>query len=201
MRRVYQLHHSELIIIKTKDKDDSKDMQKLIDKFHSEYKSSELKIAQVSILTIHILICVFFWQAYKNDLIIKGILKAEMMYYFFITPFLLLFGYYRQLRNFKVYILWLIVGIGQFIFYRFTNNNPDFRVFFGANLTSFIALLSMLITFQFLRQLYMFLSHKELIITFGKFSWFDKHDKRKMTWLDVLFSFIIILVTTLSCLF
>jgi hypothetical protein len=175
-----------------------KNMMKLMDKNHSDYKNSKIKIGHISVLAIHILICIFFWQAYKTNFILKEVLKAEMMFYFFINPFLLIFGYYRQLRNLKVYLLWLIVGLGQFIFFRFTNGNPDFRIFFITSLTPFKALLTTLLTFQFFRQLYTFLSCGDLIISFGRFSWFDLYDNRKIMWLDVLFSIIIYLATILS---
>ncbi len=177
----------------------SNDMQKLIDKFHTDYKNSHLRISHISILAIHILICIFFWKAYSNDLIEKETLKTWTMFYFFITTFLLMVAYYRQLRNYKVYILWLLVGIGQFIVYMVTKDNPDFMMFRGSSLTPLRALLIMLVTLQLFRQFYMLLTPWELIITYRRFTWHDTDDNRKMIWLDVVFSIIIYAVTILSC--
>lgn len=174
-------------------------MQKLIDKFYIDFKNSHLKVGHIFILVIHVLICIFFWKAYSNQFIDKEKLKTGTMFYFFMTTFLLMAGYYRQLRNYKVYILWLIVGIGQYIVYVATKDNPDFMMFRGSSLTPMRALLFMLLTLQLFRQLYMLLTPWDLIITYRRFTCHDTEDNRKMIWLDVVFSIIIYGVTILAC--
>ncbi|WP_223857414.1 GNAT family N-acetyltransferase [Sphingobacterium micropteri] len=62
----------------------------------------------------------------------------------------------------------------------------------GNNLASLKTLLVMLLSFQFFRQLFKKLTPWELIITAKRFSSYDLDDKRKLIWLDYLFSFIIV---------
>src|SRR5690606_11839678 len=94
--------------------------------------------------------------------------------------------------NYKVYLLWLIGGIIQFVVYFIAKDNSDFQEVNGNNLAPLKTLLVMRLSYQFFRQLFKILTPWELIITAKRFSSYDLDDKRKLIWLDYLFSFIIV---------
>src|SRR6185369_11940902 len=126
-------------------------MQKIRTKFQTDFRKSRLKMADITVLTIYILLSLFFWLVYKQELIAKDILRTLVPFYYFTSAFLLLVGYYRQLRNYKVYILWLVIGAVQFAVYVMVKENPDFMMYRGTNLTSMRMLFIMLLSFQLFR--------------------------------------------------
>ena len=155
------------------------------------YKNNTLKNSDLVLWSVHILVSLLLWITYKYEIIPLETVSKAALFYFWMVPGLLLTCYYRQLRSYKVYLLWLITGIIQLVVYFIAKDYPDFQKVNDNNLASLKTLLVMLLSFQFFRQLFKLLTPWELIITIKRFSSYDLDDKRKLIWLDYLFSLII----------
>jgi len=151
-----------------------------------------IKTSHLVLWNAHLLASLLLWVTYKYEIIPLESVRKGISLYFWMIPALLLMQYYIQLRNYKVYLLWLISGIIQFVVYFIAKDNSDFQEVNGNNLAPLKTLLVMLLSYQFFRQLFKILTPWELIITAKRFSSYDLDDKRKLIWLDYLFSFIIV---------
>ena len=80
-----------------------------------------------------------------------------------LIPFSLLFLGYVQLRNIKIYIAWLLFGIGMLLFYFYFKNFPQLQMKRGSALNSFKSLLAFLILFQLGRLLLFKVTGREYI--------------------------------------
>jgi hypothetical protein len=78
-------------------------------------------------------------------------------------PFSLLFLGYVQLRNNKIYILWLLLGIGMLFFYFHFKDYPQLQMPRGSALKSFKSLFAFLILFQLCRLIFLKVTGREYI--------------------------------------
>lgn len=160
-------------------------------KKHSNTDHLPLTKWSVIIPAIHLTIGLFFIMTYRRSLLEIETYKKLLSSYYFMTTFLLPIMYYRQLRDFKIYTIWIVVAIIQVVAYYLTRDNYDFRTFRGTSVDPLKAMLVMLMAFQVIRQLSLAWTKKEFIAMHKGSKWFDKDDNRHMTWVDVLFSFIL----------
>jgi hypothetical protein len=144
-------------------------------------------------LIIHVLICLTLWFSYTYELFCIDFIKKTTNGYFFVLPIILLGVFYRNLRNLKYYVFWTIIGIIQVIVYFIARDNPDFLFPRMTGLNSLKALLPVLIIFQILRQMSLKVYKREIIISLHhRISMYEEEEKRKMTWMEVLFSLILL---------
>jgi len=99
----------------------------------------------------------------------------------------------------RYYVIWVFIGVIQLTVYFYINDNPDFIFPNETGLSGLKALLPVLIMFQILRQISIKFFHREMIISmrYGRMTWYEEEDKRNMTWIEVLFTFILVGTTIL----
>ncbi len=153
------------------------------------------------ILLTHILVCLILYTIYEYNLIEIGKVKAWTQAYFFLTPLLLIGLFFRNLRNDRFYILWLIIGIVQLFIYFQVKDNPDFYYPRGTAFDGLKALLPVLIIFQILRQISLKVYKREMIISIRHYrmSLYEEKENRNMTWIEVLFSLILLGTSITFC--
>lgn len=145
-------------------------------------------------MIVHCLICLFFWTSYRFDLIPVSAIKIWTNGYFFILPLILIGLLFRNLRNVKYFIVWTIIGLIQLLVYFVIKDNPDFLFPRGTGLSGLKSLLPVLIIFQILRQISLKVYNREMIISIRHFrmTMYEEEDNRDMTWIEVLFSLILL---------
>jgi len=176
-------------------------LKQLTSKFYADYKAAELTREHIAVLAFHILAGFFFYAAYAFGIASKESLISWIHFYYILSPIILFISFYEELRNYKVYLLWLLTATLQFLVFLFLKNDPVWSAELGNSLTPVKALFVMLISLQAGRQLFMLLHPGELIIPYWRTSWFDEDDNRRISWLDIFFSILIFAVTVLACLF
>lgn len=98
-----------------------------------------------------------------------------------------------RLRNFAFYIVWVIIGAGQLVIYSYLKDNADFSYWRGDAFSGFKALLPALLVFQLLRVPLFKIQGREFIVVMShKYSMWDEDEKRKLTWLEVIFTMLIV---------
>ena len=152
-------------------------------------------------LAIHLLICLFLWTIYKYDLIEIGKVKTLTNFYFFMIPLLLIGLMFRNLRDTRFYIIWTIVGLIQLFIFFLVKDNPDFYFPRGTAFDGLKALLPVLIMFQILRQISLRVYKREMVISIRQYrmSWYEEEESRNMTWIEVLFSMILLGTSITFC--
>ena len=175
--------------------------QQLAGKFVTDYQSDTLTRGHIAGLLLHVATGLSFVVAYHFELTDRILLLHWAWMYFMAVPVILLISFYEELRNYKVFFLWLLAGAIQLAPYFFTANNSHYNQDPGSNVLPLKALFVMLVSLQFFRQLYMLFFPGELITPYWRSSWYDDNDGRKISWPDILFSMIIFVLTLLACFF
>ena len=89
---------------------------------------------------------------------IASFLGTKVAYYALalglLIPFFLLFFGYTQLRDIKVFLVWLLLGAGMLVFYIYFKDHPSLQLRRGSALRSFRSLFFFLIMFQVGRQIF-----------------------------------------------
>ena len=156
------------------------------------FKLRKLNGWESTVLIAHILICLAFWAIYGLDILPLSDLRYFVSIYYFMLPFFVLGVLFRSLRNFKFYLAWAFIGFGQLMAYLILRDEPEF--FYG-RLSAFSGLKTLfpaLILFQLFRLYLLKKQDRELILSMGqRFSMWEDEDKRRMTWLEVVFSMLL----------
>jgi hypothetical protein len=175
-------------------------MSKLIDKFILDFKSGQLDKTDLIVIFIHPTIGLLIWYTYQLDLLDKDILRDFTGGYLFLLPLALVGLFFRKLRNIKFYLAWLTISVTHVYIYPLVKDIQDFTLPRGTSFDGLMALLPTLIMFQLLRQIYFSVKGQEIIISIRHYrmTMYEERDKRKMTWIEVLFSILLALTATLS---
>ncbi len=130
--------------------------------------------------------------------------------YGFGTSFGLLVAYMKELRNNLNFLIWTIIGMIQYWIYWINRNDLYFNmrdyskagnwVSFESNIGSlstetFKSVIIVLISIKLFDWIFKKITGLNLIGTYYRFSWYDDSDKRRITWLDVLFNLILYAIT------
>jgi hypothetical protein len=164
-------------------------------KHYIERDTSALTKWAIMIPTLHICVGLFFYWTYQRQRFEIETFRTMVSAYYFMATFLLLIGYYRQLRDLRIFIIWSIIALAQLLGYYMTKDITSFKVFRGTSVDNLKSLIIMLIIFQVCRQISLALTKDEFIVTFRRFSDHDEDDKRKITWVDAVLSITVYLVT------
>ncbi|HEU5290905.1 MAG TPA: hypothetical protein VFU05_09705 [Cyclobacteriaceae bacterium] len=158
-----------------------------------DFKFKNLTKTETTIVLAHLLVSLTFWTIYKFDLIPTENLKAWVSGYYFLVPFAVIGLFFRYLRNFKFYLAWLIISIGQLTVYFMVDGLTDFFYPRGTAFSGLKALLPTLILFQLFRVILLKTQGRELIVTMrrGRFTMWEEEDNRNMTWVEVMFSLLL----------
>jgi hypothetical protein len=175
-------------------------MNKLTDKFINDFKSKNLNLTDQIIISIHLTIVLIIYLTYQLKDSDKDLLKTFTHLYIFISPLLLVGLLFRRLRKVKFYLVWLIISIIQIFIYPIVKDIPDFSFYNGTAFSGLTSMLPTLILFQIFRQVFYLLKGQEMIISIRhyRFSMYEEEDKRNMTWIEVVFSFLLSLTAIFS---
>lgn len=178
-------------------------MSKLTDKLKKDFKSGHLSKTDLIILLTHPTIGLLIWYSYQQDLFDKETLKDFTNIYLFLLPLLLVGLFFRKLRNIQFYLAWLLISIAHLFIYPMVYENPDFTFPRGNSFDGLVALLPTLVVFQFFRQIFYSIKGQEIIISTRHFrmTMYEEEDRRNMTWIEVIFSILLMLTATLSGVF
>ena len=152
------------------------------------------------VILAHPIIGVLIWYTYQQGLMSKETLKDFTSGYMFLLPLLLVGLFFRKLRNIKFYLVWLAISIIQVFIHPLVKDNPDFTLPRGTSFDGLMALLPTLIMFQLFRQLFFSLKGQEMIISIRHYrmTMYEEEDRRNMTWIEVVFSILLMLTAILS---
>jgi ABC-type transport system involved in cytochrome c biogenesis permease subunit len=164
-------------------------------KYYLDTDSSALTKWAILIPTLHLCVGLFFYWTYQRQYFEIGTFKTLVSAYYFMTTFFLLIGYYRQLRDLRIFIIWTIIGLGQLLAYYLTKDIAEFKMFRGTSVDMLRSQIIMLTIFQICRQISLALTKDEFIVTYKRFSKHDEDDGRKITWVDTVLSMTVYLVT------
>lgn len=158
-----------------------------------DFKLRKLNGWELTALIVHSLICVAFYAAYRSDLVAVSDLSSWVSIYYFMLPFFVVGALFRSLRNFKYYLAWALIGIGQLIAYSIVYDKPGFLQGHHSAFSGLKALFPTLILFQLFRLYLLKNQGRELIVSMrhGRFSMWEDEDNRRMTWLEVVFSMLL----------
>lgn len=158
-----------------------------------DFKLKDLTKTEIASVVIHVLISITFWIAYKFDLMATQDLKKWISGYYFLVPFAVVGIFFRNLRSFKFYLIWLLVSVGQLVVYFMVDGLVEFSYSRGTAFSGLKALLPTLILFQLFRMFLLRTHGRELIVTMrkGRFSMWEEEDNRNMTWIEVVFSMLL----------
>jgi hypothetical protein len=158
-----------------------------------DFKLKNLTKTETIIVFVHVLVSLAFWTIYKFDLIPTQDLKGWISGYYFLVPFALVGLFFRNLRSFKFYLTWLTISIGQLLVYFMVDGLTEFSYPRGTAFSGLKALLPTLVLFQLFRMIVLRTQGRELIITMrrGRFTMWEEEDNRKMTWIEVVFSLLL----------
>ena len=178
-------------------------MSKLSDRLKKDFKSGHLSKIDLIILITHPIIGLLIWHSYHQDFFDKETLKDFSNVYLFLLPLLLVGLFFRKLRNIQFYLAWLLISIVHLLIYPMVYENPDFAFQRGTSFDGLVALLPTLIIFQLFRQIFFSLKEQEMIISVRQYrmTMYEEEDRRKMTWIEVIFSILLMLTATLSGIF
>lgn|SRR5690554_3666143 len=170
----------------------------------------KLSKLQKIVLIIYLLISGILYFLYSNKMLARNDMNMLIFFYGFGTSLGLLVAYMKELRNNFNFILWTIIGLIQYWIYSINKKDLYFnmRDYSKAdNWVSFESKVSALSTDTFKSVIVVLISIKlfdwifkkitglNLIGTYYRFSWYDDSDKRRITWLDVLFNVILYTIT------
>lgn len=155
------------------------------------------------VIAIHILASVGMWISYEQHLLPIDTLKDVVNMYFFMIPMLLVGIFFRNLRNFNFYVIWVFIGIAQLVVYPELIRMSEFEFFRGSAFSGLRALLPTVLMFQLLRIVFIKTHNMEMIISIRQYrmSRWEEEENRNMTWLEVAFSITILLTVIFSNLY
>jgi hypothetical protein len=110
----------------------------------------------------------------KQDLIILYILFASLFLYLF---------FYKALRNFKSYLIWMGFAVFHAILFFGFRSKPQLHVFDGKPPLIFFDTVMALLLFQLFRYFSIAIQHKEFVVP-TKGGGKDLFEERKPTWVD-----------------
>jgi hypothetical protein len=144
---------------------------------------------------LHAIIGILFVVFYREHVLnIKTYGSLISGYYFFSTAFLLLA--YKQLRDWRIFGVWFVIGIIQLIVYYYVKYIDDFEMARGTHVDYLKSLFFMLVAFQILRQLSLKLTDNEFIF-FARSGTFFEED-RQVNWVDRVISITLFAVCVFS---
>ena len=152
------------------------------------------------VIAVHVLASVGMWISYKQHLLPVDTLKDVVNMYLFMMPMLLIGIFFRNLRNFNFYIIWVLIGIAQLIVYPELIGMSEFEFFRGSAFSGLRALLPTVLMFQLLRIVFIKTHNMEMIISIRQYrmSRWEEEENRNMTWLEVAFSITLLLTAIFS---
>src|SRR5688572_7275333 len=148
-----------------------------------DFKLKNLTKTETTIVFVHVLVSLTFWTIYKFDLIPTKNLKGWISGYYFFVPFAVVGLFFRNLRSFKFYLIWLTISIGQLTVYFMVDGLTEFFYPRGTAFSGLKALFPTLVLFQLFRMILLKTQGRELIITMrrGRFTMWEEEDNRNMT--------------------
>lgn len=151
-------------------------------------------------IAVHVLASVGMWVSYEQHLLQIDTLKDVVNMYFFMMPMLLVGIFFRNLRNFNFYIIWVFIGITQLMIYPDLIGMSEFEFFRGSAFSGLRTLLPTVLMFQFLRIVFIKTHNMEMIISIGqhRMSRWEEEENRNMTWLEVAFSITLLLTAVFT---
>ncbi len=152
------------------------------------------------IIVGHLFIVFGIWLSYQQSLFSIENLKDFINVYFLLLPLIILGLFFRKLRNFNFYIIWVIIGIAQILVYPEVNDLNEFQFYRGSSFSALISLLPTLIIFQILRIIFIRTHNMEMIISirYYRMTMWEEEENRKMTWLEVAFSMLLFFTIVFS---
>jgi len=167
-------------------------MSSLTNKLSDDYKL-RLRTTDLIVVSIHLLVGLIFWTTYNLDWTSGTNIKQWVSGYYFLVPFALVGLFFRNLRNFKFYLIWIAIGLIQLIVYYAVKDNPDFQFQRGTAFSGLKALLPTLLVFQVFRLIFFSLRGQEMIVTMrkGRMTMSEEEERRNMTWIEVVFSLLL----------
>ena len=158
-----------------------------------DFKLRNLTKTEFATILVHVLVSLAFWTIYKFDLIPAEEIKGWISGYYFVVPFAIVGLFFRSLRNFKFYIPWLVISIGQLVVYFMVDGQTEFFYPRGTAFSALKALFPTLTLFQLFRIILLRTQGRELIVTIrmGRFTMWEEKDNRNMTWIEVAFSLLL----------
>ncbi len=167
-------------------------MNRLLTKIKEDFKL-RVGILDFILVFIHLLVGLIFWMIYYGDLISGTNLKMWISGYYFLVPFALVGIFFRNLRNFKYYLIWIVIGLIQLLIYNLIKDHPDFQFPRSTAFSGLKTLLPTLLMFQIFRLVFFSLRGQEMIITMrqGRMTMWEDEEKRNMTLIEVVFSMLL----------
>ncbi|MEP1358887.1 MAG: hypothetical protein ABJK91_11985 [Nonlabens ulvanivorans] len=149
---------------------------------------------------IHLLVVLTMWISHEQRFLQTDTLRDFIDVYFFILPLLLIGLFFKNLRNFNFFIIWLTIGLIQLLTYPELHDLTGFQFYRGSAFDGLRSLLPTLLVFQLLRIVFIRTHNQELIISIRLFrmTMWEEEENRNMTWLEVGFSLTIALTAVFS---
>ncbi len=127
----------------------------------------ELKTFDIVLILIYLFWCFGLIMEFNYGFFEFHSLKKAIQLTGFGSALLIYGPYNKKLRNNKIFIAWLLIGIFQFVIYLTYKELPRLSNSYGSILSPIKGLLFSVLTYRFIRFLYYKIFKRELIITSG----------------------------------
>lgn len=148
-------------------------------------------------IIIYVLISIGFYMAYQLQVVKRAAFNEALMFFELVWPLMFIVIFHRQLRDWRVYLVWLTIGIIQAIVCNMVSDMSFLKLPRGTSADAMLALPVGLTLYQACRQISLTVCHHEFIFIYKGMSRYDEVERRNFTPWDVTFSLIIFLGTVL----
>ncbi len=112
---------------------------------------------------IHCCVSLFLFISYKFNWLSSSFLGFAILGYYMMFTFLFMY-YYKSIKDYKIYLLWLGIGFIQFLVYILNKGNDAFKINGRTCLGSLVCLFVFLILYQLFRQISLYTIKQEFIM-------------------------------------
>ena len=151
--------------------------------------NSKLSLQEKLTISIYLIISFFILISFSET---NNHQKEILFFYTFATHWFIYFFQYRALRNFRIYLIWILIGIFHLYVYFKIKDDELLSFVEGHASTGFRNTILLLVLFQILRFSSLEIQKMELVAP-SRGSSFDIYDNREITYVDYI-SFIIYFV-------
>ena len=112
---------------------------------------------------IHCCVSLFLFISYKFNWLPSSFLGFAVLGYYMMFTFLFMY-YYKSIKDYKIYLLWLGISLIQFFVYILNKSYKAFKIDERTSLSSLSCLFVFLILYQLFRQISLYTIKQEFIM-------------------------------------
>ena len=112
---------------------------------------------------IHVCVSLFLFMSYEFNWLSSSFLGFAILGYYLMFTFLFMY-YYKSIKDYRIYLLWLGIAFVQFLAYILNKGNEAFKIDERTSLGSLSCLFVFLVLYQLFRQISLYTTKQEFIM-------------------------------------